>query len=93
MHGGITTTVASERIRTGIALLVAGVWAITALSTLVTQNYTALGAVTPVMMVVVGFLYGFRRETEKINHDERRERRRIEDRRRRQSRSDDLSDW
>lgn len=31
-----------------------------ALATLFTKDYTALGAVTPVMMIVVGFLFGFK---------------------------------
>lgn len=50
--------------------MVACVWAIIALSTLITANYTALGAVTPVMMIVVGFLFGFRNESKKISQEQ-----------------------
>jgi glucose uptake protein GlcU len=69
MQGGIVIgTVAGEKLRTGIALLVASVWAIVAISTLVTSNYTALGAVTPVMMIVVGFLFGYKNEKKLIQN-------------------------
>lgn len=44
--------------RTFIAGAVVSVWSITAIGSLITNNYTALGAVTPVMMIVAGFLFG-----------------------------------
>lgn len=55
----------SEGLRTGIAIAVALVWVVLALSTIITQNYTALGAVTPVMMIVVGFLFGSKKEVDR----------------------------
>lgn len=59
----------NEFLRNLIAALVVLVWATLALSTLFTQNFTALGAVTPVMMIVVGFLFGFRREDKTIKEE------------------------
>lgn len=44
--------------RTFIAGAVVCVWTITALASVITNNYTSLGAVTPVMMIVAGFLFG-----------------------------------
>lgn len=43
-----------------IAGAVVGVWSITALASVLTRDYTSLGAVTPVMMIVSGFLFGSR---------------------------------
>lgn len=53
---------ANEGLRTGIAIAVALVWVVLALSTIITKEFTALGAVTPVMMIVVGFLFGSKKE-------------------------------
>lgn len=47
-------------IRNLIAGAVVSVWTITALASVITNNYTSLGAVTPVMMIVAGFLFGTR---------------------------------
>lgn len=80
----------SERLRNGIAALVAGVWGLAALAGILTHDYTGLGIVTPVMMLIGGFLYGAKHETKKIeNGNGKNDRRQIERRRR----SDDLSDW
>jgi hypothetical protein len=46
--------------RSFIAAAVVSVWSITSLASIVTGNYTSLGAVTPVMMIVAGFLFGTR---------------------------------
>lgn len=70
----------SDRVRTGIAVAVTSVWGVLAVSTIVTENYTALGATTPVMMIVVSFLFGYKAEGKRM---EKRDR----------ERSDDLSDW
>lgn len=43
-----------------LALLIAAVWAIVALASLIIQDYTALAAITPVMLIVTGFLFGVR---------------------------------
>ena len=47
-----------DNLTTILALIVATVWAIVAISSLVIQEYSALTAVTPVMLVVAGFLFG-----------------------------------
>lgn len=47
-----------ESLMNSLALLVAGVWAIVALASLIISDYTALATVTPVMLVVTGFLFG-----------------------------------
>jgi hypothetical protein len=67
MPGEVITAVTNDHLRNTIAALVAGVWAVVALSTLITRDYTALGAVTPVMLVVVGFLFGYKTEQRKLN--------------------------
>jgi uncharacterized membrane protein YjjP (DUF1212 family) len=41
-----------------LAFVVSGVWAAVALSSVLTQDYTALSIVTPVMLIVAGFLFG-----------------------------------
>jgi hypothetical protein len=43
------------------ALGVGLVWAIVALASLYTEQYTALTAITPVMLIVTGFLFGYRK--------------------------------
>ena len=45
-----------------IALAVTSAWLIVALATIVTKEYTALTIMTPVMLIVAGFLFG-RRES------------------------------
>jgi ATP/ADP translocase len=50
-----------------IAGAVVGVWSITALASIITSDYTSLGAVTPVMMIVSGFLFGSRSSNGKSN--------------------------
>lgn len=47
-----------QRVVNLIALMVVMVWALVTLVALVTNRYTVLEAVTPVMMVVAGFLFG-----------------------------------
>ena len=44
-----------------IALIVAGVWAIVSLVSLLLKDYTGLTIVTPVMVIVAGFLFGFKK--------------------------------
>lgn len=43
-----------------VAYVVVAVWATLALASVVTQDYEPLTLVTPVTMIVVGFLFGFR---------------------------------
>jgi len=47
-----------DNLTTLLALVVAGVWATVAIASLIIQEYAALTAVTPVMLVVAGFLFG-----------------------------------
>ena len=47
-----------DNLTTILALVVAGVWATVAIASLIIQEYAALTAVTPVMLVVAGFLFG-----------------------------------
>lgn len=44
-----------------LALIVAGVWAIVSLVSLLIGDYTGLTIVTPVMVIVAGFVFGFKR--------------------------------
>ena len=50
-----------EQLISVIALLVAGVWALVALISLLLKDYTGLSIVTPVMVIVAGFLFGFKK--------------------------------
>ena len=47
-----------EQLTTVMALIVSGVWAIVAIASLLIKEYTALTVVTPVMLIVAGFLFG-----------------------------------
>ena len=49
-----------DLLTTAIALAVCAVWSITAVASLVIREYTALTIVTPVMLIVAGFLFGLR---------------------------------
>ena len=44
-----------------IALVVAGVWATVSLVSLLLKDYTGLTIVTPVMVIVAGFLFGYKK--------------------------------
>jgi ATP/ADP translocase len=54
-----------ESLTNSLALIVAGVWAIVAITSLIISDYTALATVTPVMLVVTGFLFGAKGTTDK----------------------------
>ena len=45
---------------TVLALIISGVWATVALASLLIREYTALTIVTPVMLMVSGFLFGLK---------------------------------
>lgn len=49
-----------DLLTTVLALIISLVWATVALSSLVIHEYTALTVVTPVMLVVSGFLFGLK---------------------------------
>lgn len=50
-----------ENVTALLALLVAVVWAVVALVTLLTNNTVPLTVITPVMLVVCAFYFGFRK--------------------------------
>ena len=78
----------SAGMKSWIAGVVTFVWAATALSTVYTGNFVALGSVTPVMMIVAGFLFGYRVELKKPSGNGSEEPPGIP-----RPRSSDLSDW
>jgi hypothetical protein len=49
-----------ERLTTYFAIGVGAIWAVVTLISLYTKSYTALTAITPVMLIVTGFLFGYR---------------------------------
>lgn len=49
----------NDFLRTGIAALVAICWASAVIDSVVTTQYKTLEVVTPVMMIVTGFLFGY----------------------------------
>lgn len=50
----------NDALRKWAAIVIIAIWSIAAIVALVTADVLVLGAVTPVMMFVVGFLFGFR---------------------------------
>lgn len=51
----------SQALITLVAIAVTFVWAVVTLASLLLQEYTALSIVTPVMLIVTGFLFAVRR--------------------------------
>ncbi len=49
-----------ETLTTALAILVGSVWALAAVASLITGESTVLAAITPVMLIVAGFLFGYR---------------------------------
>ena len=49
-----------DLLTTVIALAVCAVWSVAAVTSLVTQEYTPLTVITPVMLIVAGFLFGLK---------------------------------
>jgi hypothetical protein len=86
--GSEIIVVANEHLRNGIAVLVACVWALAAVDGILTQNWTGLGIVTPMMMLIGGFLFGFKHEAKKA--DEKPSEIKPPSSR---GRNDDLADW
>lgn len=50
-----------EALTTILALLIALVWAVVAIASVITQEYNSLAIITPVMLIVAGFLFGYKR--------------------------------
>ena len=53
---------ARERLATFIAILVASVWAMIALASLLTREYAPLSIATPVMLLTTGYAFGLKPE-------------------------------
>ena len=49
-----------DLLTTALALIISAVWAATAIASIFTHEYTALSVVTPVMLIVAGFMFGLR---------------------------------
>jgi len=60
-----------DLLTTVIALMISGVWSIVAIYSLYIREYTALTIVTPVMLVVAGFLFGLRVTRDSKNGDQK----------------------
>jgi uncharacterized membrane-anchored protein len=54
--------VESLNLRSWVAIAVVIIWTVSAIVAFFTGNFEELGIVTPVMMIVTGFLFGFRHE-------------------------------
>lgn len=54
-------------VRTFIAILVSTIWGLSAIAAVITEDYTGLGIITPVMMLVGAFIFGFR-ENQQISN-------------------------
>jgi len=50
-----------ESLTTILALLIAVVWSLVAISSVITKEYNSLGIITPVMLIVAGFLFGYKK--------------------------------
>jgi ATP/ADP translocase len=50
-----------ELLTTILALSIAFVWSVVAISSVVTKEYNALAIITPVMLIVAGFLFGYKK--------------------------------
>jgi len=44
-----------------LALTIALVWSIVAISSVITKDFNALAIITPVMLIVAGFLFGYKK--------------------------------
>jgi uncharacterized membrane protein YjjP (DUF1212 family) len=50
-----------ETLTTILALTIAAVWAIVAISSVITKEYNSVAIITPVMLIVAGFLFGYKK--------------------------------
>jgi ATP/ADP translocase len=56
----VQTPVNRERLTTILALVICSVWTVAAAAAIVTGDTIVLAAITPVMLIVAGFMFGFR---------------------------------
>lgn len=87
----------NDKVRTYIAFWVTGVWGITVVAAIFIKDYTVLKIITPVVLIVMGFLFGFKDPRKSSNITESREpnshTERTEHKPEPEPRSKDLSDW
>lgn len=50
-----------DTLTTILALAIAFVWSVVAISSVITQEYNSLAIITPVMLIVAGFLFGYKK--------------------------------
>jgi len=50
-----------DMLTTILALTIALVWSIVAISSVITKDFNALAIITPVMLIVAGFLFGYKK--------------------------------
>lgn len=50
-----------EILTTILALAIAFVWSVVAISSVITKEYNSLAIITPVMLIVAGFLFGYKK--------------------------------
>lgn len=62
----------ADHLQTIIAIMVAVVWAAAGLASVITQEYKTLEVVTPVMMIVTGFLFGYQVQVKRSRQREER---------------------
>jgi hypothetical protein len=55
-----TWFVTNTTIRIWLAWIVVAIWSAAAIVAFFTQNFEELGIITPVMMIVVGFVFGYK---------------------------------
>jgi MFS-type transporter involved in bile tolerance (Atg22 family) len=63
----------TDQLRTYLAWIIVVIWSSAAVVAFFTQNFAELGIVTPVMMIVVGFVFGFRSTVAPPPQDDRKE--------------------
>jgi hypothetical protein len=60
---GARLALVSPRFRTYLSWIVVTIWSAASVVAFFTQNFAELGIVTPVMMIVVGFVFGYKAPT------------------------------
>lgn len=61
-----------ETLRTLIALVVVAVWAAAGIDAVITYQFKSLEIITPVMMIVTGFLFGYQIQVNRSGTPRRR---------------------
>lgn len=48
-----------KKFATGLAFGISGIWAVVTIASMLAKDYTALEVITPVMLIVAGFAFGY----------------------------------